>query len=186
MVVGMMGVVLLAVSVAGALHGPPPKAPSHTAVATNISSTNDTSQTTAQPTAEQNNTPKPSLQKQTGTPQTQTTTNQSNAASPPDSQPSTIGVSLTINKTYRGKVSLPAGSNQCDVLQQALNDGLISNLTMKYISALQSNGVYIIDGLGDANIVWWTYKVNDKSPPVGCSQVAVHQGDSITWEYVKN
>lgn len=100
-------------------------------------------------------------------------------------EPATITVSLTINDTFKGNVSLTEGSSQCDVLQQALADGLIGSLDMRYSSRYKTFGVYIIDGIGGNNAVWWTYKVNDKSPPVGCSSVKAHDGDSVLWEYQK-
>ncbi len=111
------------------------------------------------------------------------------ASAPPSiasSQPATtISASLTINDSSKGHITLPANSNQCDVLTQALKNGQLSSLDMRYSSQYGTYAVYVIDGIGDSNSVWWTYKVNGKSPPYGCSQQPVHDGDAVTWRYVK-
>jgi hypothetical protein len=114
------------------------------------------------------------------------------AASPAASQsaaqsaPAMVGVALSVNHQGRGTVRLTAGSNQCDVLSQALNQGLISSLDMRYSDQYHTQGVYVIDGLGDPGTVWWTYTVNGSPPPYGCAYVTVHNGDSVNWQYVKS
>lgn len=111
--------------------------------------------------------------------------NSSTGSTTPPSTPATIEVTLTINDDNKGQISLPAGSNQCDVLQKALDTGKISSLDMHYNSQYKSNAVYIIDGIGDSGSVWWTYKVNGHGPPLGCSLVSANAGDVIKWEYQK-
>jgi hypothetical protein len=101
-------------------------------------------------------------------------------------QPVTISLTLSINGQAKGLVKLATGSDQCDVLTQALADGLISSLDMVYDSPYNTEAVYVIDGIGDPGSVWWTYTVNGSSPPYGCAHVTVHNGDSVNWQYVKN
>jgi hypothetical protein len=96
-----------------------------------------------------------------------------------------VAVSLSVNGVYMGKATLASTSNQCDVLSEALNAGLISNLDMRYNSQYKTYAVYVINNTGDSNAIWWTYQVNGKSPPYGCSSTAVHSGDSVNWQYVK-
>ena len=98
---------------------------------------------------------------------------------------SAVTVSLSVNGVQRGNISLSGASNQCDVLTRALDTGLISDLDMRYNSQYGTYAVYVIDGIGDSDSVWWTYTVNGKSPPVGCGKLPVHAGDSINWQYVK-
>lgn len=95
-----------------------------------------------------------------------------------------VTVSLNIEDNFAGKVTLPAGGNHCDVLTQALKDGIISSLEMRYSEAHKSYGVYVINGVGNSSNIWWAYKVNGRSPPLGCSHIKVNSGDSIKWEYV--
>ena len=97
-----------------------------------------------------------------------------------------INVTLSINGGYKGNVKLLAGSNQCDVLTQALATNIISSLDMRYSSQYKTQGVYVIDGIGDAGTIWWTYKVNGSAPPYGCGVMTAHDGDSVNWQYVKN
>lgn len=100
--------------------------------------------------------------------------------------PGTVSVSLSVNGIHKGSVALPSTSNHCDVLAHALTDGLISSLIMPYSSQYKTYGVYVIDGIGEAGTVWWTYQVNGKSPPFGCSLQTVHDGDSVNWQYIKS
>jgi hypothetical protein len=93
-----------------------------------------------------------------------------------------ISVSLSVNGHPKGTVRLASGSSQCDVLSQALAEGVISSLDMRYNSQQGSYGVYVIDGIGDPGSVWWTYTVNGYSPP-GCSHVPADDGDSVNWQY---
>ncbi len=105
-----------------------------------------------------------------------------------------ITVSLSIDDVFQGNVTLPVGSDNCDVLNQALKDGTISSLTMRYSEAHKSYGVYVINGVGDEANVWWAFKISGRSPPLpspwspplGCSHIEAENGDAIEWEYVKN
>jgi hypothetical protein len=81
-------------------------------------------------------------------------------------------------------VKIPEGANQCDVLSNALSQGKIQSLNMRYDNSLGSNAVYQINGQGQANSVWWTYKVNGQAPAQGCSYVKAQDGDNIEWKYI--
>lgn len=96
-----------------------------------------------------------------------------------------VKVFLSVNSNPKGSVILKSTANQCDVLRQASADGLIS-LDMRYNSQLKSYAVYVINGIGNKNSVWWTYTVNAKPPPLGCSYITVHDGDLINWQYIKS
>jgi hypothetical protein len=95
-------------------------------------------------------------------------------------------VSLSVNESSVGNVTLEEGSNQCDVLTKALEQGKISQLLIRYVSSLGTNGVYQINGIGKDNVVWWVYTVNDQSPSQGCSLVTAKSGDTVAWEYTGN
>lgn len=97
-----------------------------------------------------------------------------------------VTATLMVNNTVQGTVKLTVGSNQCDVLSQALADGIISQLTMKYDSRYKSHAVYQINGQGDANSVWWVYEVNDQKVSRGCDGVTVHDGDKANWKYIRS
>lgn len=97
-----------------------------------------------------------------------------------------ISVRLNVDGRGAGTVKLTSGSDQCDVLSQALAEGVISNLDMRYDSQLHTEGVYVINGIGSPDTVWWTYTVNGQAPPYGCSYVTAHNGDSVNWQYVKS
>ena len=99
-------------------------------------------------------------------------------------QPSTIDVALSVNGSAKGQVQLTAGSNQCDVLSQALTEGIISSLGMRYYSQENSEFVYMINGIGNSGSTTggWQYTVNGYYPP-GCSLVTAHNGDSVNWQY---
>ncbi len=101
-------------------------------------------------------------------------------------QQSKISVTLSINGSSVGAVSLDEGSNQCNVLSNAKDQGKISSLDMRYISSLGTNGVYKINGIGKDNAIWWVYKVNGASPSQGCSLVKANNNDNVDWEYVGN
>jgi len=107
------------------------------------------------------------------------------SATPPDVKPSSVEVSLSINDVYKGEVSLAATGTQCDVLQKALEAGVITSLDMRYSAQYKTYAIYVINGQGDPGAIWWTYSVNGKSPPYGCSKTKVAQGDSVNWKYVK-
>lgn len=100
--------------------------------------------------------------------------------------PGMVLVSLSVNGIHKGSVALLGTSNHCDVLTHALTNGLISNLVMPYNSQYKTYGVYVVDGIGEVGAVWWTYQVNGKSPPFGCSLQTVHDGDSVNWQYIKS
>ncbi len=97
-----------------------------------------------------------------------------------------ISVSLSVNGHAKGTVRLASGGSQCDVLSQALAEGVISSLDMRYSQAYGTEGVYVIDRQGDHDVVWWTYQVNGHSPPYGCGYTTAHDGDSVNWQYVKS
>jgi len=185
----VVGVVLLVASVAGGMSGAPPDTsqPRATAIgAPEVSPGGEpTEPSTSNEQPVQQKTPKPAQSPETQTNTQSTYPQPATTENPPQPEPATIEVSLTINNSYKGKVSLPDGSNQCDVLRQALSDGLISNLDIRYSNQHKTHGVYIIDGIGDNNAIWWTYKVDGKSPPVGCSKVEARSGQSVEWEYQK-
>lgn len=103
----------------------------------------------------------------------------------PQTQPTVkkLSVTLQINGAAAGTVSIPDGSNHCDVLIAAKKSGVISDLELKYNETMKSYGVQVINGQGDSNIVWWVYIVNGKSPPLGCSHVLAKQNDIINWKY---
>ncbi|HSA83472.1 MAG TPA: DUF4430 domain-containing protein, partial [Patescibacteria group bacterium] len=95
----------------------------------------------------------------------------------------TFTVSLSVNGSGVGNVTLEEGANQCDVLTKALEQGKISQLLIRYVSSLGTNGVYQINGIGKDNAVWWVYTVNGTSPTQGCSFVSAQSGDTVAWEY---
>ena len=99
---------------------------------------------------------------------------------------SVISVSLSVNGHAKGTVRLASGGSQCDVLSQALAEGVISSLDMRYSQSYGTEGVYVIDGQGDHDVVWWTYQVNGHAPPYGCGYTTAHAGDSVNWQYVKS
>ncbi len=71
-----------------------------------------------------------------------------------------IAVSLSINGQAKGSVLVASGSTQCDVLSQALAQGVIHSLDMRYNSQWGTEGVYVINGIGDPGTVRWIYEVN--------------------------
>ena len=105
-------------------------------------------------------------------------------SSPVHSKTSYVKVSLSVNGSPKGSVTLKSTANQCQVLTQAKAQNVISSLVMKYNESLNSYGVYVIDGIGRTDQVYWTYTVNGKPPPFGCSYITVHGGDSINWKYI--
>lgn len=137
----------------------------------------------SQSNSQSNNPPK-----QTATPNPESTSNQPTPT--PEFTPQTtpasqkVTASITINSGEQFSLELDSDNNHCDVLSEALNKGKISSLKMEYNSALGSFGVYEINGLGQNGQVWWVYEVNGKSPPFGCSQVKVKDGDQIKWNYI--
>ncbi len=102
---------------------------------------------------------------------------------PPFANVSENKVSVSINGTSGFEVKVSVGSNQCDVLSKAAQEGKIS-LNMRYDNNLGSNAVYQINGVGRDNSVWWTYTVNGQSPSQGCSFVKANNNDNVEWKYI--
>ena len=105
---------------------------------------------------------------------------------PPISAPQGLKVSLSIGNSSVGSIDLSNGANQCDVLSQALSQGKIQSLNMRYNNDMGTNAVYQINGVGKENAVWWTFKVNGQSPSQGCSYIKVGNGDNVEWSYIGN
>lgn len=127
--------------------------------------------------------------------QSQSTIKTSQPASPQpatSSSPSTtttnsqVTATLMVNGVVQGKVSVATGTTQCGLIVQALVDGVINQLTIKYNSSYKSRGVYQINNQGDANNMLWVYAVNGAEPPVGCDSVTVHDNDSVNWQYLRS
>lgn len=99
-------------------------------------------------------------------------------------QQSSINVNVTVAGSSSFSLMLPSPANQCDVLSHALGAGKISQLDMRYNSGYGSYGVYKINNIGQANQIWWTFRVNGVSPSKGCSYVPANNYDQIVWEYI--
>lgn len=97
---------------------------------------------------------------------------------------SSIDVNVNITGSSSFTLTLPFSSNHCDVLSYALSQGKIAQLDMRYNSGYGSYGVYKINNIGQANQIWWTFRVNGVSPAKGCSYVPVNNYDQIVWEYI--
>lgn len=96
---------------------------------------------------------------------------------------SKIQVNLSING-QGFDLSLEPGKNQCEVLSEALAQGKIQSLNMKYDENLKSYAIYQINEIGKENSVWWVYEVNGQSPSQGCSYIKANNGDQIKWRYI--
>lgn len=96
----------------------------------------------------------------------------------------TFQVNFSITGSPNLTVDIPEGSNQCDVLSKALEQGKIQSLNMRYDKNLETYAVYQINGLGKENTVWWVYTVNGQSPSQGCSYIKANSGDNIEWKYI--
>lgn len=92
-----------------------------------------------------------------------------------------INVSINGHSTFI--VSVNKTADQCDVLTKALQDGKITSLNMRYENAYKTYAVYQINGIGQETQVWWTYAVNGKNPPLGCSLVKTNNNDKVIWTY---
>lgn len=92
--------------------------------------------------------------------------------------------SLLINGGSNFSIELSDGANQCDVLTKALQEGKINSLNMQYSDTYKTYAIYQINGIGKEGQVWWTYSVNGKNPPLGCSLVKVNNNDNIVWTYI--
>lgn len=95
-----------------------------------------------------------------------------------------ITVNLSINNAENLEVVVPKGADNCEVLKKALDQGKLDNLKMKYSDEFKTFSVYKINDLGKETEVWWTFEVNGKEPPSGCSLVKVNKGDKINWKYL--
>jgi hypothetical protein len=108
------------------------------------------------------------------------------ASTPSSPQPSTVQVTLAVNDQVKGVVALSSTSNQCDLLNQAYAQGILTELDMRYNSELKTYGIYRIDNIGDPNTVTWTYTVNGKPPQFGCSYIKVQNSETVNWQYLNN
>ncbi len=120
---------------------------------------------------------------QNNQPTTPASTNNNTAQTTQTPQATTV--SLSVNGSSKGSITLNNGSNHCNVLSSARAQGKISSLDMRYVAEFGSQGIYVIDGIGDSSAIWWTYTVNGRSPPSGCSHVTARNGDSVNWTYSK-
>lgn len=114
-------------------------------------------------------------------------TNPAPAPTPPLAvpQPTSVTISLYVNDSFKGSLTLPSTATQCDALSRALEAGLIQSLDMRYSPQYKTYAVYQINDQGDSGVIWWVYTVNGKSPPYGCSATKVQQGDAVNWDYIK-
>ena len=97
-----------------------------------------------------------------------------------------IKVSLSINGLSVGQVDMTSDQNQCDILTQALMQKKIKSLDMRYNKDFKTSVVYLVNGIGKKDSVWWGFKINGKSPDQGCSYINVKNGDSSDWSYLGN
>lgn len=104
----------------------------------------------------------------------------------PSSDATKLQVDVSINNEAGFTLNVDEGTNQCEVLTQALSAGKINQLKMEYNNAYNSYAVYQINNLGKENQVWWIYKVNGQSPTQGCSYIKAKNGDQIEWQYLGN
>lgn len=152
-----------------------------------LSTKKATTGTSPSPQTKQTNTQQNAQNSNPTSTQTPTSSNQTTQQTPPpttNSNSTTFEVFLKVNGTSVGNVNLPQGSNQCDVLNKALEQGKITSLNMKYDSNYGSYAVYQINKIGNLSSVWWVYKVNGQSPSKGCSYISANSADNIEWEYV--
>ena len=116
--------------------------------------------------------------------------NQTPAPEATEQNPQTITIELSLKTQSEATessaitINLPSGSEHCEVLNQALADGKIKDLDMRFNEEYKTNSVFVINGLGKTDSPWWVYKINGADAPAGCSQVKVNQGDKILWEYL--
>ncbi len=97
-----------------------------------------------------------------------------------------IKVSLSINGSPVGQVDMKSSQNHCEVLSEALSQKKIKSLDMRYNKDFKTSVVYLVNGIGKKDSVWWGFKVNGKSPDQGCSYINVKNGDSSDWSYLGN
>jgi hypothetical protein len=104
----------------------------------------------------------------------------------PTAIPTKLKVALLINGKPVGQIDMTSDLNQCDVLSQALAQKKIKSLDMRYNKDFKTSVVYLINGVGKKDSVWWGFKVNGKLPDQGCSYIKVKNGDSADWDYLGN
>ena len=104
----------------------------------------------------------------------------------PTAIPTKLKVALSINGESVGQVDMKSDQNHCDVLREALSQKKIKSLDMRYNKDFKTNVVYLINGVGKKDSVWWGFKINGKSPDQGCSYLKVKNGDSSDWSYLGN
>lgn len=97
-----------------------------------------------------------------------------------------LKVALSINGSPVGQIDMTSDQNHCDVLTQALEQKKIKSLDMRYNKDFKTSVVYLINGIGKKDSVWWGFKVNGKSPDQGCSYIKVKNGDISDWSYLGN
>lgn len=95
-----------------------------------------------------------------------------------------IKVNLSVDGGEPIDLELNSGDDACSVLKKALEEKKITDLDMRYEDKYKTNGVYVINGLGKKDSIWWVYKINGVDAAAGCSQVKVHSGDKIEWNYL--
>lgn len=100
--------------------------------------------------------------------------------------PQDLKVSLSINDAPVGQIDMKSNQNHCDVLSEALSQKKIKGLDMRYNKDFKTSVVYLINGIGKKDSVWWGFKVNGKSPDQGCSYIKVKNGDISDWSYLGN
>jgi hypothetical protein len=100
--------------------------------------------------------------------------------------PTNLKVALSINGESVGEIDMKSNQNHCDVLSEALSQKKIKSLDMRYNKDFKTSVVYLINGIGKKDSVWWGFKVNGKSPDNGCSYIKVKNGDSSDWSYLGN
>jgi len=100
--------------------------------------------------------------------------------------PTKLKVALSINGESVGQIDMKSNQNQCDVLSEALSQKKIKSLDMRYNKDFKTSVVYLVNGIGKKDSVWWGFKVNGKLPDQGCSYINVKNGDSSDWDYLGN
>lgn len=95
-----------------------------------------------------------------------------------------LKVTLSLNNEKPMELLIPEGSNQCDVLRKAKEDGKIKDLNMKWSENFRTDSVYQINGVGKPDQVWWVFTINDNEVPSGCTAVKVNDGDKVNWKYL--
>jgi len=97
-----------------------------------------------------------------------------------------VKVSLSINGSPVGQIDMTSDQNQCDVLSEALSQKKIKSLDMRYNKDFKTSVVYLVNGIGKKDSIWWGFKVNGKLPDQGCSYIKVKNGDNTDWSYLGN